>query len=77
MEQNPDGWHFVCTPEEGHMNPDTIQRLIRELAKGQFYEIIFVLLTVHRKEPFMGTLRQSMLEQMLIKEWSEKKFCKT
>lgn len=53
------------------MNPYTIQRLIRELAKGQFYEIIFVLLTVHREEPFMENLRQSMIEQLLIKEWEQ------
>ena len=41
-------WYLICTPDDEHMNLDMMKMLIQRLAKEQFYEIIFVLLTVHR-----------------------------
>ena len=43
--------------------------LVERLAKERFYEIIFVLLTVHRNEPFMDSILKSMLLDMMLTGW--------
>lgn len=42
------------------MNIGMMKKLIEQLAKEQFYEIIFVLLTVHRNKAFMDTVFKTM-----------------
>ena len=38
------------------MNLDMMKKLVEQLAKEQFYEIIFVLLMVHRNAEFMDNI---------------------
>jgi len=63
-------WYLICTPNDEHINPSIMQTLIEQLAKEQFYEIIFVLLMVHRGEEFVKSTGQAMFVEMLINEWN-------
>lgn len=51
------------------MNIGMMKKLIEQLAKEQFYEIIFVLLTVHRNKAFMDTVFKTMLLDMILAGW--------
>jgi len=62
-------WYLICTPGEGHMNMDMMKILIGRLAKEQFYEIIFVLMTVHRNADFMDSVFKYMLLEMIPAGW--------
>lgn len=46
-------WQLICEAGNEHMNLDMMRLLIKQLAKESFYEIIFVLLEVHKNEEFM------------------------
>lgn len=62
-------WYLICTPNEEHMNMDMMKMLIGRLANEQFYEIIFVLLMVHRDADFMDNVFNYMLLEMIISGW--------
>jgi len=63
-------WYLICTPKDEHINPSIMQTLIGQLAKEQFYEIIFVLLMVHREEEFVKSTGEAVFVEMLIDEWN-------
>lgn len=46
-----------------------MKSLVERLAKEQFYEIIFVLLTVHRNQKFMDGVFKYMLLEMILAGW--------
>lgn len=62
-------WFLICTPGDEHMNLDMMKTLIQRLAKEQFYEIIFVLLMVHRNAEFMDSIFKTMLLEMILAGW--------
>ena len=62
-------WYLICTPDEEHMTLDMMKMLINRLAKEQYYEIIFVLLTVHRNADFMDSIFKTMLLEMILAGW--------
>lgn len=70
IQQYPGWWYLICTPKDEHINPQMMKMLIERLAKEQFYEIMFVLLMVHRDEEFAKSAEQSMYVQMTVDEWS-------
>lgn len=55
------------------MNIELMQELIRHLAKKRMYEIIFVLLMVHRSETYVKDIPCFMLLNMMIENWSGKR----
>lgn len=65
----PGWWFLICTPGDEHMNLQMMKMLIDRLAKEQFYEIIFVLLMVHRNEEFMDPVFKTLLLEMIIAGW--------
>jgi len=69
IREYPGWWYLICTPDDEHMTIDMMQMLIKRLAKEQFYEIIFVLLTVHKNSGFMKNIFDFILLEMLITEW--------
>ena len=69
VRQYPGWWYLICTPDEKHMTLDMMKMLIQRLAKEQFYEIIFVLLTVHRNAGFMDSIFKTTLLEMVITGW--------
>ena len=68
--QNHSGWWFlICTPDDEHMDLTMMKLLVTRPAKEEFYEIIFVLLMVHRNAPFMNSVFQSMLLELVLSGW--------
>jgi len=65
----PGWWYLICTPGEEHMNIIMMKMLIKRLAKKKFYEIILVLLTVHRDAEFMDAIFKTMLLEMILSGW--------
>ena len=51
------------------MNFSMMKMLIKRLAKEEFYEIIFVLLMVHRNATFMNNVFKTMLLEMVLAGW--------
>jgi hypothetical protein len=62
-------WTLICTPDDGHMNLGMMKLLVERLYKEQFYESIFVLLTVHRNADFMDGVFKALLLEMLLSGW--------
>lgn len=54
------------------MNIKMMNLLIKCLAQEQLYEIIFVLLMVHRKESYMKDISRYMLLDMVTENWGGK-----
>ena len=69
IKKYPGWWYLICTPDDEHMNIDMMKMLIGRLAKEQFYEIIFVLLTVHRNAVFIDSVFKTMLLEMILTGW--------
>ncbi len=65
----PGWWQLICTPDEEHMNLEMMKMLIIRLAKEQFYEIIFVMLTVRRNAVFMDSIFKYLRLEMVIASW--------
>lgn len=53
------------------MNAD-MKLLVKQLAKEQLYELIFVLLMVHRKENFMQHISEYILLDIITENWKGK-----
>lgn len=72
IKKYPGWWQIICTPDDEHMNIEMMKMLIKRLAEEEFYEIIFVLLMVHRNEKYVKSLMDSMLLKIIIKKWNGK-----
>lgn len=73
INKYPGWWQLICTPDDEHMNIKMMDMLIRHLAQEQLYEIIFVLLMVHRNEMYVKDALNSMLLDMITENWGGKK----
>lgn len=65
----PGWWQLLCEAGNEHMNLHMMQLLIKRLAKESFYEIIFVLLEVHKNEKFMKNAKETLMKDLLISKW--------
>ena len=63
-------WHLICTPGDEHMDLKMMRMLIERLKDEAFYELIFVLITVHREEPFMKGFSDYMMLDILAEVWN-------
>lgn len=63
-------WFLICTPNDEHMNIGMMKSLIERLEKEQFYELIFVLLMVHRNEPFMKNIFNYLSLEIITENWN-------
>lgn len=72
IKKNSGLWFLICTPDDENMNTTMMKKLIVQLAQEQFYEIIFVLLMVHRNACFMESFNRAMSIEMLISNWEGK-----
>lgn len=73
VRRYPGWWYLICTPNDEHMNIKLMHELIRHLAKKRMYEIIFVLLMVHRSETYVKDMPCFMLLNMMIENWNGKR----
>ena len=65
-------WYLICTPREEHMTFSMMKMLVKRLSKERFYEIVFVLLMVHRDADFMDIVFKKMLLEMILASWKGK-----
>lgn len=66
-------WYLICTPDEEHMNLDMAKRLLIELYQQGFYEMMFVLLSVHRENPCFAHLSEYLLLDSFIARWDDER----
>ena len=71
IRKNSGWWYLICTPNEEHMSLEMMQNLIKNLYDASFFELIFVLIMVHRDEPFMKNLPDYLDLDWLIEHWEE------
>ena len=64
----PGCWFLICTPDCAHMSPEVLRTLARQLTREGFYEILFVLLTVHRNAPFLDSRFKAALLETIAAE---------
>jgi len=64
-------WQLICEPDNERMNLKMTQEIIKKLAKEQLYEIIFVLMEVHKDKEFMKSTSQIIFKDLLIAEWEK------
>ncbi len=64
-------WYLICTPGDEHMTMDMMKMLIQRLAKEGFYEMIFVLIMVHREEDFMKSALGYLLWDLVLMGWQQ------
>ena len=76
IRRYPGWWYLICTPDDEHMDFETMRKIVEQLAKEQFYEIIFVALTVHRKTNFMDITFKTMLIEMILAGWQDEVYNK-
>jgi len=69
IRKYPGWWMLICTPGAEHMDAGMMKMLVQRLAKEEFYEVIFVLLTVHRNADFMDSVYRYMLLDLVITGW--------
>lgn len=69
IKENAEWWDIICTAEHESMNPQMMANLIEVLEREGFYEIIFVMLKVHRNEYFMSCFKSDMLLDFIISKW--------
>lgn len=62
-------WQLICEPGNEHMNIQMMQKIIKRLAKEEFYEIIFTLLEIHKNENFLKSTEDGLLKDLIILEW--------
>lgn len=55
------------------MNLDMMRKLVGQLYQEGFYEIIFVLLMVHRNDPVLSHLSEYLLLDSFIARWEQEK----
>ena len=71
IREYPGWWYLICTPGEEHMNLNMMRQIISHLEQEGMYELIFVLITVHRQAPFMKNFYALMWLDALIDHWNE------
>ena len=70
IRRNPVWWMLICTPDDKQMTLEKMKMIIQRLAKDQLYELIFVLLTVHRDKNYMYNVWRALLVEMALAGWS-------
>ena len=66
-------WYLICTPNDEHMNIGMLKQLVGQLYREGFYEIIFVLLMVHRDNQALSHMLEYLLLDSYIARWGQEK----
>jgi len=69
IKKYPGWWQLICEPGNDHMNLGMMQMLVKKLGEEGFYEIIFVLLEVHKNVEFLKGVKETLFKDMMISEW--------
>ena len=68
---NRNYWRIICTPNDEQMTPDMIKKIIINLQENSLYELIFVMLTVHRKTAFVNDILSDITNYMMYRRWNK------
>ena len=65
----PGLWYLVCTPGAEKMNLQMLKFLFQKLSDSHLYDLIFVMLMVHREHPALKKLSEYWLIDRLSATW--------
>lgn len=68
IDQYPGFWQMACDPNNEHMNMSKMRTIVGLLAQAKLYEVIVVVLAVHKNQGFIESLKQEMLLEMAKKQ---------
>lgn len=68
IDQYPGFWQMACDPENEHMSASKMRTIIELLAQAGLYDVIVVVLAVHKNQGFIKSLNQEMLLNMAKKQ---------
>lgn len=71
VREYPGYWQLITTPGMEEMNPSMMQSLMERLEGEGLFELIFVMLAVHRKTPFVDYFTHAAFEELLLRHWEE------
>ena len=69
----PGWWYLICTPGAEEMNLQMMRLLIQKLSQAHLYDLVFVLLMVHREHPSLKNLWEYWLIDRLAENWEADK----
>ncbi len=70
IRKYPGWWHLICTPDDERMNMGMMSKLIRHLEQQQLYELIMVLLMVHRNTGYVRNALYYMTLEVVTENWN-------
>ena len=79
IEQYPGFWQMACDPNDEHMDIGKMRIIVQNLAQAGLYEVIIVILSVHKKKDFMQQLGNEVflhLTKEQIKDGKENEMLK-
>lgn len=68
-KKNKESWEIICTPSDERLTPERMKRIIEQLWGNSLYDIIFIMLTVHRNAPFVSELLSNLINYMSVALW--------
>lgn len=68
-----DLWRILYTPDCKEMTPEKMRMIIEELLNEELYELIFVMLTIHRNTPFVSDVLSMMFNDLTSSRWKNEK----
>ena len=71
--ENDARWRLICEPDNEKMNYSVMKLLIEQLTKERFYEIILVLLHVHKDKEYTKKIYQDLFANLLTKVFEDGK----
>lgn len=70
VQRYPGWWYLICTPGAPELKLETFRLLLSRLAGEGFYEMVFVLLMVHRNHPVMANLNDFLCLDFATDAWA-------
>lgn len=69
----PGLWYLVCTPGAEEVNLQMLKFLFQKFCQAHLYDLIFVMLMVHREHPALKKITEYWLIDRLSATWEEDK----
>lgn len=69
----PGWWYLICTPGTEEMSLQMLRLLVQKLCNAHLYELVFVMLMVHREHPALKKISEYWLADRLSATWEKDK----
>ena len=73
IERYPGYWDMACDSNDEHMNMGKMQMIVKSLAQAELYDVIMVVLTVHKNCVFVQSIEKELMLQFLKKQIQDDK----